>query len=131
MIEILYKRKIIRDFLSLFSDLKWNQLIIHTLEYGILQLKQKCSLASLSIDDIINLVGNIYNYLDVLKDEETKDYSKNISEPIQINKKRTDFRTKDVGLKDRDDKRGSSIINKKKRSVSKRINSSCNCNFVN
>ena len=77
MIEILYKRKIIRDFLSLFSDLKWNQLIIHTLEYGILQLKQKCSLASLSIDDIINLVGNIYNYLDVLKDEETKDYSKN------------------------------------------------------
>jgi hypothetical protein len=58
MIEILYKRKIIRDFLSLFSDLKWNQLIIHTLEYGILQLKQKSSLASLSIDDIINLVGN-------------------------------------------------------------------------
>lgn len=59
MIEILYKRKIIRDFLSLFSDLKWNQLIIHTLEYGILQLKQKINLASLSIDDIMNFVGKL------------------------------------------------------------------------
>lgn len=57
MIEILYKRKIIRDFLSLFSDNKWNQIIIHTLEFGILQLKLKNNLASLSIEDIMNFVG--------------------------------------------------------------------------
>ena len=59
MIEILYKRKTIRDFLSLFSDTKWNQLIIHTLEYGILQLKLRSNLASLSIEDIMNLVGRV------------------------------------------------------------------------
>jgi hypothetical protein len=60
MFEILNKRKIIRDFLSLFSDSKWNQLIIHTLEFGILQLKKKNNLASLSIEDIIALVGYLF-----------------------------------------------------------------------
>ena len=57
MIDQLYKRKIIRDFLSLFSDNKWNSLISVTLEYGILMLKSKLNLASLSIDDISNIVG--------------------------------------------------------------------------
>ena len=58
MIDQLYKKKIIRDFLSLFSDNKWNQLISITLEYGILMLKSNYNLASLSIDDINNFVGN-------------------------------------------------------------------------
>ena len=62
MIEFLYKRKIIRDFLSLFSDAKWKQLIISTLEYGILQLKSTNNLASLSLEDIVNLVGKTLNY---------------------------------------------------------------------
>ena len=57
MIELLYKRKIIRDFLSLFSDAKWKQIITATLEYGILQLKANGSLASMSLEDIISLVG--------------------------------------------------------------------------
>ncbi len=58
MIDQLYKKKIIRDFLSLFSDNKWNQLISITLEYGILMLKSNYNLASLSVDDINNFVGN-------------------------------------------------------------------------
>lgn len=58
MIDQLYKKKTIRDFLSLFSDNKWNQLISITLEYGILMLKSNHNLASLSIDDINNFVGN-------------------------------------------------------------------------
>jgi len=57
MIDQLYKRKIIRDFLSLFSDNKWNQLITITLEYGILMLKSNYNLASLSLDDITSFVG--------------------------------------------------------------------------
>ncbi len=59
MIDQLYKKKIIRDFLSLFSDNKWNQLISITLEYGILMLKSNYNLASLSVDDINNFVGNL------------------------------------------------------------------------
>ena len=55
----LYKKKTIRDFLSLFSDNKWTQLVSITLEYGILTLKSNYNLASLSLDDITNFVGNV------------------------------------------------------------------------
>jgi hypothetical protein len=48
---------------------------------------------------------------------------------MRINKKRTESKTKDDVVRDREDKRGSSKINKKKRSVSKRVNSSSHYNI--
>ena len=34
-----YKKKIIRDFLTLFSESKWKNLCILCMEYGVLMLK--------------------------------------------------------------------------------------------
>ncbi len=39
--EILYKKKVIRDFLSLYSESSWTQLVSHLLEYGIILFKKK------------------------------------------------------------------------------------------
>ena len=64
-----------------------------------------------------------------MKEEETKDDSKNIAEPIRINKKRNDSKSKEVLYRGGEDKRNSSKLSKKKRSDSKRINSSCHFNF--
>jgi len=52
MIEDLYKRKAIRDYLSLFSENKWKKLIPLTLEHGILNLQNKTNITTLSLDDI-------------------------------------------------------------------------------
>jgi len=56
MIEQLYKKKIIRDFLSLFIENKWVSLICSVLEYGILKLKRNYNIASLTADEILNLI---------------------------------------------------------------------------
>jgi len=65
MIEDLYKVKIIRDFLSLFSDNKWKYIISLTLEYGILNLRKNHNIASLSLEDLEIINNNI-------KEEENK-----------------------------------------------------------
>ena len=44
--EEFYKKKIIRDFLTLFSESKWKNLCILCIEYGILMLKQKYQISS-------------------------------------------------------------------------------------
>jgi len=59
MIEQLYKKKIIRDFLSLFIENKWKSLIASTLEYGIINLKKNYNVASLTADDILNLIEDV------------------------------------------------------------------------
>ena len=59
MIEQLYKKKIIRDFLSLFTENKWKTLISSILEYGILKLKKNYNIASLTADDILNLIEDV------------------------------------------------------------------------
>ncbi len=65
MIEEFYKKKIIRDFLSLFSESKWKELLFLLVEYGILKLRKNHNVASLSIDDLNNII-------DDLKEEENK-----------------------------------------------------------
>src|SRR5688500_15300643 len=65
MFDEFYKKKVIRDFLSLFSESKWKELIILSLEYGIIMLKKNHNVASLSVDDFSNIV-------DELKEEESK-----------------------------------------------------------
>jgi hypothetical protein len=70
MIEEFYKKKIIRDFLSLFSESKWKELLFLLVEYGILQLRKDHNVASMSIDDLNNII-------DDLKEEENKRLRKN------------------------------------------------------
>ena len=61
MMEILYKKKVIRDFLSLYSESSWTQLVSHILEYGIILFKKKFNVAALSPEDIYKIVENFKN----------------------------------------------------------------------
>lgn len=65
MIEEFYKKKLIRDFLSLFSETKWKELLYLIAEYGIILLKRNYNVASLSLDDLLNII-------DDLKEEDQK-----------------------------------------------------------
>jgi hypothetical protein len=94
MKELLYKKKIIRDFLSLFTENHWNQLITSLLEYAIINFKKHHSVASLSPEDIVNIV-------ETLKKEE------NLSEKKKINLSRS--RSKDEKLF----KKTNTLVNKK------------------
>ena len=58
--EEFYKKKIIRDFLTLFSESKWKNLCILCMEYGVLTLKQKYQVSSLSMEDIEEFVNGIW-----------------------------------------------------------------------
>jgi hypothetical protein len=71
MIDEFFKKKIIRDFLSLFSESKCKELIFLLLEYGIIEMRKNYNVASLSLDDINNIV-------DELKEEETKRMKQNL-----------------------------------------------------
>ena len=59
MIELLYKKKIIRDFLSLFTENHWKQLISSLVEFGIINLKKQHKIASLTAEEIIQIVENL------------------------------------------------------------------------
>ena len=56
MIANLCKIKIIRNFLSLYKEDVWEKLICNMAEYGIILLKKKKNISSMSSDDIINFV---------------------------------------------------------------------------
>jgi len=59
MLERLCKQKIIRDFLSLFTENLWKQLITSLLEYGIIIFNRHHKVATLSPEDIIGLIEKI------------------------------------------------------------------------
>ncbi len=83
MIEEFYKKKIIRDFLSLFSESKWKQLLFLLVEYGILQLRKDYNVASMSLEDI-------HSIIDDLKEQENK--------KLRMNNKKFDrSMSKDMG----------------------------------
>lgn len=95
MIEELYKKKIIRDFLSLFSESKWKELIFLSVEYGIILLKQKYNVASLSLDDLNNIV-------DEIKEEENKRMRKNLKKyetELKVEKTRSGSKTNQINSK--------------------------------
>ena len=69
--EDFYKKKIIRDFLTLFSESKWKNLCILCMEYGVLTLKQKYQISSLSMEDIEEFVNDLI-------EEESKKNQKNL-----------------------------------------------------
>lgn len=57
MIEILYKKKLIRDFLSLFNQDKWRNIVVCLVEYSIIMMKRSnINISILSYEDLINLV---------------------------------------------------------------------------
>ena len=56
MIANFFKVKIIRNFLSLYKEECWEKLICNMAEYGIILLKKKKNISSMSSDDIINFV---------------------------------------------------------------------------
>ena len=58
MMEILYKKKVIRDFLSLYNEKFWIPLISHICEYGIILFKKKYTIASLNPEDIYKIIEN-------------------------------------------------------------------------
>ena len=57
--EEFYKKKVIRDFLALFSESKWKNLCVLCIEYGILILKKNYQVSSLSMDDIEQFVDDL------------------------------------------------------------------------
>lgn len=59
MLENLCKRKIIRDFLSLFTENYWKQLVATMLEYGIIMFNKHHKVASLTPEDIISLIEKL------------------------------------------------------------------------
>ena len=59
MLERLYKQKIIRDFLSLFTENYWKHLITSLLEYGIIIFNRHHKVATLSPEDLISLIEKI------------------------------------------------------------------------
>lgn len=75
--EEFYKKKVIRDFLSQFSESKWKYLTILCIEYGILQLKKNYTVSSLSLDDI-------EKFVDELIEEEKKNQRKNLKQKFSV-----------------------------------------------
>ena len=69
--EEFYKKKIIRDFLSLFSESKWKNLSILLIEYAILTLRKNYQVSSLSLEDIEELVNDMI-------EEEERNKKKNL-----------------------------------------------------
>jgi len=59
MMAKLYKVKIIRDFLTLYKKDCWEKLICNMVEYGIILLKKKKNVSSMSLDDINNFVEDL------------------------------------------------------------------------
>ena len=82
--EEFYKKKIIRDFLTLFSESKWKNLCILCMEYGVLMLKQKYQVSSLSMEDIEEFVNDLI-------EEESKKNQKNLKKLRQDIVSNTNF----------------------------------------
>ena len=59
MIEILYRKKLIRDVLNQYSTKQWNALIPILIEIGILFLKNNFIITELNIQDFKNILGKI------------------------------------------------------------------------
>jgi len=59
MLELLCKKKTIRDFLSLFTENYWKQLITSMLEYGIIIFSKHHKVATLIPEDLIAIVEKL------------------------------------------------------------------------
>jgi hypothetical protein len=83
MIDSLYKKKIIRDFLSLFTENHWKSLIACLVEYAILRFKKEFNIVSMTAEEVISVIENIK------KSENIVEYKKPVvkyKEPTKTNK---------------------------------------------
>lgn len=93
--EEFYKKKNIRDFLTLFSESKWKSLCILVLEYGILSLRLNYKVSSLSMEDIQEYVDELKDNLKKINKQNTKkirdinnEMVNNVSQKTSTNNKR-------------------------------------------
>ena len=93
MLGQLFKRRIIRDFLSLFSESYWKELIALLLEYGIIEFNKNYKISTLTPEDIINNIEKIKKEENIkLKkntDTRVKSLEKNIKMPEIFQENRT------------------------------------------
>ena len=75
--EILYKKKVIRDFLSLYIESSWMQLISHLLEYGIILFKKKYTISALSPEDIYKIVEDFKKEQHIFDNKKTNNNNNN------------------------------------------------------
>ena len=88
--EILYKKKIIRDFLSLYKENFWIPLISHICEYGIILFKKKYLISSLNPQDIFKIIEN-FKIEEKIYDKKTKI---NLTRDNSFNKKKNIYHSK-------------------------------------
>lgn len=62
MIEYLYRRKMIREFLNQYSNKMWNQLIPLIVEIAIVYLRKNYNLAETNLEDFKNILGIILEF---------------------------------------------------------------------
>lgn len=96
MMEILYKKKVIRDFLSLYNEKYWTQLVSHVLEYGIILFKKKYTISALSPDDIYQIVENFKKDENIYDKKPLK--KKTTSRPTSKNKTSFSSRSKEKNI---------------------------------
>lgn len=75
--EPFYKKKVIRDFLNMYSQDKWLRLSILCMEYGILSLKEKYRINTLSLEDLEEIVCNLIEEKMVQEKSEQKELYNN------------------------------------------------------
>ena len=84
MMEILYKKKVIRDFLSLYNEKFWIPLISHICEYGIILFKKKYTIASLNPEDIYKIIENFKFEENIYEKKPKMNYNNNINKTKNI-----------------------------------------------
>lgn len=66
--ETLYKKKLIRDFVSLYKQQQWEPLIVSLIEYGIMSLKTRYhNIGTFSLDDVQGVVEKLKVDLNIVE----------------------------------------------------------------
>lgn len=100
MIELLYRRKVIREMLNQFSTKQWNQIVPIILEIGVIYLRNNFRTTELSVLDFKNILGNhkvIYKYVIKFKIilDDMKQKGSELSDYLKlregVNEKKTNF----------------------------------------
>lgn len=127
MIEDLYKKKAIRDYLSLFSESKWKKLIPLTLEHGILHLQKKTNITCLSLDDISQMNDSIRSKLES-KNKPEKDVSQYEGRTVTESSNVVRSKSKEMRPSSKWRKGDSEIFKKKEKKEKKNVDETSSLN---
>jgi hypothetical protein len=100
MIEIILKRKPIRDFLKNYSSERWTEIIPNVLEIGVLNLKNSFGTYQFSQEDFQSILYDLYNYNHRPNPKESKE----TRERSECNHKGQIYQTKETYREDFDNK---------------------------